>query len=121
MLELGTANEILETTQSPKIFKLPGISNVENKGLLQNEMQQDALHTLLDIGRRLHESSDESIKRDWMRLQSLDHFLFMDSTAGNAFNPYESPYEAFLRYMNVLADFDLKISDMTKTEPIKTS
>ncbi len=58
LLELGTANEILETTQSPKIFKLPGIANVENKGLLQNEMQQDALHTLLDIGRRLHESSD---------------------------------------------------------------
>ena len=86
---------------------------------LQNDLQQDAFQTLLNIGRKLRKSTDETVKHDWLRLQSIDHFLYMDDSDGNPFNPYESPYEAFLRYMNVLADFDLKVSSVSKNKPVR--
>ncbi len=116
-IKLATANEILETAKSPKKLKLVTKMNVD--GILQNEMQRDALHTLLGIGRKLPKSSDENIKRIWVRLQSLDHFLYMDNMDFTPFNPYETPYDAFLKYMNVLADFDLMASSVPKKESVR--
>lgn len=118
-LRLATASAILETAKSPKTVKLTTKMDVGGIGILQKEMQHDALHTLLGIGRKLPKSSDENIRRNWLRLQSLDHFLYMDTTDGNLFNPYETPYDAFLKYMNVLADFDLMVSGVSKKEPVR--
>jgi len=55
--------------------------------------------------------NDEQIQRDWQKLQTSDHFYYMctkyfaDGDVHKYFNPYDSPYEAFVNYMNVLADF----------------
>ena len=118
-LRLATASAILETAKSPKTVKLTTKIDVDGIGILQSEMQHDALHTLFDIGRKLPKSSYENIRRNWLRLQSMDHFMYMDTTDGNLFNSFETPYNAFLKYMIVLADFDLMVSDVPKKEPVK--
>ncbi len=48
----------------------------------------------------------------WRKLQASDHFYYMctkwfsDSDVHKYFNPYQSPYDAYINYMNILADFD---------------
>lgn len=69
-----------------------------------NDLQQEALHKLYSIGERVRMSKDNPLKHQWLMLQSLDHFRYMShkDTFGTH---YESPYDAFTNYMNVLSDF----------------
>ena len=57
-------------------------------------------------------------------MQESDHFYYMatkwfsDGDVHSYFNPYDSPYEAFINYMNVLSDFEIEVgkkyTDMTR-------
>lgn len=69
-----------------------------------NDLQQEALNKLYAVGERVRLTKDKSLKHDWLMLQAVDHFRYMSHN--DAFgSPYDSPYEAFINYMNVLADF----------------
>ncbi|MDR0371092.1 MAG: glycoside hydrolase family 57 protein [Prevotellaceae bacterium] len=69
-----------------------------------NDLQQEALNKLYGVGERVRLTVDRSLKHDWLYLQPADHFRFMSHSYAYGSN-YESPYEAFINYMNVLADF----------------
>ena len=62
------------------------------------------------IGRRL--------KLDWEYLQSSDHFYYMATgkNAAGPFSPYDSPFAAFTNYMNVLADFIVRVEEQYPEE-----
>ena len=69
-----------------------------------NDLQNEALSKLYAVAERVHLCSDKPLQRDWLLLQSIDHFRYMSHK--DAYNSnYESAYEAFMNYMNVLADF----------------
>ncbi len=75
-----------------------------------NELQTEAFDKLYSLAERVKHTNDSKIKTDWKYLQTSDHFRFMStkfySTGRRTpYNPYESPYDAFINYMNVLADF----------------
>lgn len=71
---------------------------------LGNDLQQEAVSKLYAVAERVHLCQDKRLKRDWLLLQSVDHLHFMNHIdAGNT--NYESAYDAFTNYMNVLADF----------------
>ncbi len=75
-----------------------------------NELQQEALRKLYNLAERVNLCSDLMLKLDWLRLQDSVHFLFMSMrryvNSVTVFPmPYESPYDAFMNYMNVLSDF----------------
>jgi alpha-amylase len=69
-----------------------------------NDLQQEALNKLYAVSERVHMCSDKPLQRDWLMLQSTDHFRYMSHRDANG-SHFESPYEAFMNYMNVLADF----------------
>jgi alpha-amylase len=52
----------------------------------------------------------EALKEVWRRLQTSDHFYYMSTKTGpdgevhSYFSPFESPYEAFISYVNVISD-----------------
>jgi alpha-amylase len=77
---------------------------------LGNEMQQSAVKSLYELGPAVEKTNDSNIMRDWKRLQTSDHLYYMctkwsaDGDVHAYFNPYESPYEAFVNYMNILGD-----------------
>ncbi len=81
---------------------------------LHNSMQQDAIKKLYALEEPVLLSGDETIVEDWRRLQTSDHFYYMctkwwsDGDVHKYFNPYESPYEAFITYMNVLHDLEIR-------------
>jgi len=82
---------------------------------LGNELQDEAFKKLYDLKKKVNKSKDPQIEKDWMYLQTSDHFYYMctkwfsDGAVHKYFNPYGSPYEAFINYMNVLADFKLQL------------
>jgi alpha-amylase len=60
------------------------------------------------------------LSRDWGYLQASDHLYYMstkffaDQAVHNYFNPYNSPYDAFINYMNILSDFIIRLEKKTK-------
>ncbi len=87
---------------------------------LGNEMQQTAINTLYGMEDSAVSSKDNHIKKDFGLLQTSDHFYYMctkwfaDGDVHKYFNPYDSPYEAFINYMNVLRDFHLRLDSSKK-------
>ena len=69
-----------------------------------NDLQQEALNKLYAVSERVHLCNDRPLQHDWLMLQSTDHFRYMSHKDCYG-SPYESPYDAFTNYMNVLADF----------------
>ncbi len=69
-----------------------------------NDLQQEALEKLYAVAERVHLCKDQPLKYDWLMLQATDHFRYM-SHKDPFGSSYESPYDAFTNYMNVLADF----------------
>lgn len=85
-----------------------------------NEMQHDALNKIYKLEKKVLKTDDAALIEDWRRLQTSDHFYYMctkwfnDGDVHKYFNPYNSPYEAFVAYMNVLRDFEIRLKASTK-------
>ena len=82
---------------------------------LGNELQNEAFENLYKLFERVKELDDPELWRDWLYLQTSDHFYYMctkwfsDGDVHKYFNPYSSPYEAFINYMNILSDFRIRL------------
>ncbi len=91
-----------------------------------NEMQKDAFDKLYSLSRKIDLCSDTAVNRDWLYLQSRDHFYFMDQEIyeegkpGREFIPYDSSFLAYINYMNVLEDFSYRLSRL-KTREIRVN
>ena len=92
---------------------------------LGNELQNEAFEELYKIRTKVNALKDEAILRDFDRLQASDHFyymctkLFSDGAIHSYFTPYDTPYEAFINYMNVLSDFILRVEQATEKLQVK--
>lgn len=82
-----------------------------------NDLQREALDKLYDVAERVNLASDRRLLQDWNRLQASDHFYYMstknlaDGASHASFSPYDSPFSAFTNYMNVLADFLVRVEE----------
>jgi alpha-amylase len=82
---------------------------------LGNELQDEAFNNLYSLHEKVKEINDPEVWKDWLYLQTSDHFYYMctkwfsDGDVHKYFNPYDSPYEAFVNYMNILSDFIVRI------------
>lgn len=83
---------------------------------LGNEMQQEAFDKLYDLRDKVYLTANKEIMQDFQYLQVSDHFYYMstkffsDGEVHSYFNPYTTPYEAFINYMNVLSDFEIRVN-----------
>ncbi len=89
-----------------------------------NEIQHDALRCIYELERDVVELNDPEILHTWRKLQTSDHFYYMctkwfqDGDVHKYFNPYDSPYEAFIAFSNVISDLKLRI-DEKRSEKLK--
>jgi alpha-amylase len=83
---------------------------------LGNELQVDAFNRLYSLTDKVVRCFDDKIQKDWKYLQASDHFYYMstkffsDGATQAYFNPYETPYDAYINYMNVLSDFAIRVN-----------
>jgi len=91
---------------------------------LGNELQDEAFNTLYSLQEKVDMLNNKHINFDWQNLQTSDHFYYMctkffsDGEVHSYFNPYNSPYDAFVNYMNVLSDFITRVNDEIETKKI---
>ncbi|MEX0939862.1 MAG: glycoside hydrolase family 57 protein [Candidatus Babeliales bacterium] len=82
---------------------------------LGNDLQQSAITQLYELENIIKQKGDENLLNNWRKLQTSDHFYYMctkwfnDGDVHKYFNPYDSPYEGFIYYMNVLKDLKSRL------------
>ncbi len=82
-----------------------------------NRLQNEAVEKLYSVAERVRKCDNRRLKQDWQYLQTCDHFFYMstkrkaDGAAHSMFSPYETPFQAFTNYMNVLADFLMRVAE----------
>lgn len=87
---------------------------------LGNSMQHEALQAVYELKGEVFESHDKTLLEDWRRLQTSDHPYYMctkyfnDGDVHAYFSPYDSPYDAFLYYMNALRDMRERLDAITE-------
>lgn len=82
---------------------------------LSNPMEKEAAKRIYALEDRVIKSENKDLIEVWGKLQTSDHFYYMctkfwsDGDVHKYFSPYDSPYDAYIYYMNVLADFESTI------------
>ncbi|HZL10994.1 MAG TPA: glycoside hydrolase family 57 protein [Prolixibacteraceae bacterium] len=120
-LTFATPSEIATKFQPVSVVSIPNpISWADEErdlsAWLGNELQNEAFNKTYEMAGRMNSVTDLALRKDWNYLQASDHFYYMctkffsDGEVHKYFNPYESPYEAFINYMNVLSDFQLRLN-----------
>jgi len=122
-LRFATPSELADKLQPISAIQVPTpISWADEErditAWLGNEMQQEAFDKLYSLLPKINQCEDGRILKDWRYLQSSDHFYYMctkffsDGEVHAYFNPYDTPYEAFINYMNILSDFSLRLNSV---------
>lgn len=89
---------------------------------LGNELQNEAFNKLYSLSEKLAILNDAELWSDFGHLQESDHFYYMctkyfsDGAVHKYFNPYDTPFEAFINYMNVLSDFMLRVDQALEAQ-----
>ncbi len=115
-----TPSEIADSLQPVSAINVPSpISWADEErditAWLGNELQVAALEKLYELSDKVRKCNNDLMNKDWEYLQSSDHFYYMatkffsDGAVHAYFNPYETPYDAFMNYMNVLSDFEIRL------------
>ena len=84
---------------------------------LGNELQKEAFNNLYALKDQIKNCQNEVLLKDWNYLQANNHLYYMctkffsDGEVHKYYNPYTSPYEAFINYMNVLSDFTIRLNN----------
>jgi len=123
-----TITEVADTLQPVSAINIPSaISWADEErditAWLGNDLQVAALDKLYSLADKVNRCEDEHLKKDWEYLQSSDHFYYMatkffsDGAVHAYFNPYETPYDAFMNYMNVLSDFEIRLKKLFPDTP----
>ena len=85
-----------------------------------NPMQRAAIENVYALEEPVLLANDNKLLEDWRRLQTSDHFYYMctkffnDGDVHAYFSPYESPYDAYISYMNALTDLRLRADKNSK-------
>ena len=85
-----------------------------------NPMQRAAIDAVYAIESDVLMANDLRILEDWRRLQTSDHFYYMctkydnDGDVHAYFSPYDSPYDAYIAYMNALSDLKLRVGKVRR-------
>ncbi len=111
--DFKTPSELIKSYQSVDVVDVPHViswadTERDLSAWLGNAMQSSAIHELYRLERKVKNTADEKIISDWRKLQASDHFYYMctkyfaDGDVHKYFNPYESPYDSYINFMNVL-------------------
>ncbi len=116
--EVIKAYEAVDTVDVPHLISWADTER-DLSAWLGNAMQSNAIHELYRMEKNIKSSGDQDLIADWRRLQSSDHFYYMctkyfaDGDVHKYFNPYDSPYDSYINFMNVLGNLQSRCAKKT--------
>ena len=113
--DFATVSEAVDRYRPAGVYDVPHLSSWADterdlSAWLGNAMQAEAIRELYQLEARVKGTGDPVLLEDWRRLQTSDHFYYMctkwfaDGDVHKYFNPYDSPHDAYINFMNVLDD-----------------
>ncbi|MDE7069437.1 MAG: glycoside hydrolase family 57 protein [Alistipes sp.] len=119
-LQFATVSEAAEAHRPVAVLHSPHVMSWADEerdvtAWLGNEMQNEAFSKLYALRPLLRQLGSSDFDHVWNFMQTSDHFYYMatkwlsDGDVHAYFNPYESSYDAFINYMNVLSDFEIEL------------
>lgn len=84
---------------------------------LGNAMQSTSIRSLYDLQDHIIASNDLALIEDWRKLQTSDHFYYMctkwfnDGDVHAYFSPYDTPYEAYINFINAYRDLQFRLAE----------
>ena len=108
-----TPSEVAATYQPVGVYDAPHMTSWADterdlSAWLGNAMQSNALHEAYQLEQAVKAKKDPHLLHDWRRCLTSDHFYYMctkyfaDGDVHKYFNPYESPYDSYINFMNAL-------------------
>jgi len=88
---------------------------------LSNSMQNESIKRIYSLENDVLACEDADLLRVWERLQTSDHYYYMctkfwnDGDVHKYFSPFDSPYDAYMFFMNVFSDFECTLKSRLKT------
>jgi alpha-amylase len=113
--ELLTNNS--ESKYSVQDFISNEFPNFDLSNWLSNSMQYESLSKIYSLRKQILNKQDTTLIENWSNLLSADYFLAMCTQFGEnyqqktLFNPYRSPYDAYISYMNMISNLELKLKE----------
>lgn len=92
-----------------------------------NDIQKEAIQKIYSLENRVLQSKNPVLIEDWRRLQTSDHFYYMctkwfaDGDVHKYFNPYETPFDAFISFMNAAEDLELRLDNLKSKRSLVSS
>ena len=122
-LEFATVSEASKKLQPVAVLHCPYAMSWADEerdvtAWLGNDLQNEAFKKLYALAPVVKRVKNEDFDFVWHFMQNSDHFYYMatkwlsDGDVHSYFNPYDSAYEAFINYMNVLADFEIELNKL---------
>ena len=122
--DFKTPSEIVQSYEPVDVIDVPHLiswadTERDLSAWLGNAMQSNAVHELYQLEKKVKKTGDEKIIADWRKLQTSDHFYYMctkyfaDGDVHKYFNPYDSPYDSYINFMNVLSNLDARCSTLS--------
>ena len=119
-MKFATVSEAAKASQPIGVLHCPHVMSWADEerdvtAWLGNELQNEAFSKLYGLKDKVKALKSADFEYVWNFMQTSDHFYYMatkwlsDGDVHSYFNPYGSSYEAFINYMNVLADFEIEV------------
>ncbi len=116
-----TATETVESYDAAGEYDVPDIltwadTDRDLTAWTGNDIQKDAIAATYGMEEAVMKTKKRDIIETWRKLQTSDHFYYMctkwsdDGDVHAYFSPYQSPYEAYIAFMNALSDLQLRVS-----------
>ena len=86
---------------------------------LGNPMQREAFQKLYSVADRVRIADEPRINQDWDYLQASNNFRFMSTKPSSVMfgrGIYDSAFDAFTNYMNILGDFISRVKSLYPEE-----
>jgi alpha-amylase len=83
---------------------------------LGNKMQDSAIGHIYQLEKDIKKTKDKQLLEEWRKMQTSDNYYYMctkwfnDGDVHKYFNPYDSPYDSFIGFMNALNDLRIRLS-----------
>ena len=124
-LTFKTPSEVIAAYEPRDIVDMPHIvtwadTDRDLTAWVGNPMQEAAITGIYEMEDKVLLANDHKLLEDWRKLQTSDHFYYMctkwfaDGDVHAYFSPYESPYDAYIAYMNAVSDLRLRLDRRTK-------
>jgi alpha-amylase len=115
-----TATETVETYDPIGEYDVPDVltwadTDRDLTAWVGNDIQQDAIAATYRLETDVMRTEKPELIETWRKLQTSDHFYYMctkwaaDGDVHAYFSPYQSPYDAYIAFMNALSDLQLRV------------